>query len=211
MPRTRRGAGSMLGPPPSLQQYVEEFCDAPLERGAVIQLSKTLARVVGEQLRVLLADVKLEVGRRTFAGSSRRHHLDVFAYSLDKGLQLGVDVKGLNSGPSVGKNWNNRIGDLHELAANHHATSPKAVLGGVLAIPLEDITPTTLANIERAMLNLGGRTAVGDTSNLLECACLIVISKEERRIHEALPEPTSPLHVQNFATAMARLYKQRWV
>lgn len=176
-----------------------------------MQLSRTLARVVGEQLRVLLPEAQLEVGRRTFAGSSRRHHLDAFVHSVDKGLQLGVDVKGLNSGLSVGKNWNNRIGDLHELAANHHTTSPKAVLGGVLAIPLEGITPTTLANIERAMLNLGERTAVSDSPNLLECACLIVISKEKRRIHEALPKSGSPLHVQNFAMTMARLYKQRWV
>jgi hypothetical protein len=210
MPGKRQKPAAPSARPPTLEEYVQEFCDAPMERGAVNRLSKMLARVIGAQLESMLPNVDLKVGPRSLGGTKRRHHLDAFVANAEHGLQLGVDVKGLNSGESVGKNWNNRIGDLHELATNHHSTSRKTVLGGVLAIPREGITPATMANIQRAMANLGGRRAIADAQNLLECACLIVISKEERRILDSIPESGSPLRIEIFAPTMAKIFKERW-
>lgn len=197
---------------PTWDDYVSAFCDAPLTRRAVLRLSALLAQVVGGELQAQLGPAThVEVGHRAFGGSIRRHHLDVFIANAQLGLQLGIDVKGLNSGPSVGKNWNNRVGDLHELSTNHHHNFPRAVMGGVLAIPHEGISDNTLANIERAMRKVGGRVGVGDPQNQLERAALLVINKSERRILEAIPAPDGPLRIEAFAARMATIYAQRWV
>ena len=126
------------------------------------------------------------------------------------GLQLGVDVKGLNSPSSVGKNWNNRVGDLHELATNHHQSFPKAVMGGVLAIPYEGLGENILRNIEKAMLNMGGRRTDGQRAEPVEQASLIVISKERRLVLPDIPKKGGPLRIEAFAEAMADIFKQRW-
>jgi hypothetical protein len=194
----------------TLDRYVETFCDAPLTRKAVNDLSSHLARVVASQLRHTLPNVNIEVGHRSFGGSVRRHHLDIFSAPSQWGLQLGVDVKGLNSRSSLGKNWNNRVGDLHELAANHHLTFPRAVIGGVLAIPYDGVTTTLMSAIVAAMTRLCGRRAITDAANLLECTSLIVISKEERRIRDDVPAMDSPLRIERFADTMAQLYRERW-
>jgi hypothetical protein len=198
------------GPPPALADYIAAFCDAPTTRKASLDLSTLLARVVGSQLLAALPDTPIEVGHRAFGGSVRRHHLDIFVANQHYGLQLGVDVKGLNSGSSVGKNWNNRVGDLHELATNHHQHSPKAVMGGVLAIPFEELTPGTLRNIERAMLNLGGRRSYANAVNLLEGVALMVISKVDRCLLEDIPAPNGVLRIETFASTMAEIFRFRW-
>lgn len=198
------------GPTPTMDNYVQAFCDAPITRKAVMDLSTMLARVVGSELQKELPGVLVEVGHRSFGGSIRRHHLDAFVANSHNGLQLGLDVKGLNSASSVGKNWNNRIGDLHELASNHHQIFPKAVMGGVLAIPYEGLTESVLKNIEKAMMNMNGRRAVSNAQSLLEQACLIVISKERRMILSEIPRPDGPLRIETYARSMAEVYLQRW-
>lgn len=195
---------------PTLRDYVDAFCDAPLTRKAVMDLSSILAKVVGSQLQNELPGVAVEVGHKSFGGSIRRHHLDAFVANVHLGLQLGVDVKGLNSPSSVGKNWNNRVGDLHELATNHHQSFPKAVMGGVLAIPYEGLGENILRNIEKTMLNMGGRRATTNAHSLFEQASLIVISKERRLILPDIPKKGSPLRIEAFAAAMADVFKQRW-
>lgn len=199
------------GPPaPTIADYAAAFCAAPLTRKAVNDLSSMLAQVVGTQLMVHLPGFPVTVGHRSFGGSVRRHHLDVWIANEHLGLQLGIDVKGLNSSASAGKNWNNRVGDLHELASNHHQVFPKAVLGGVLAIPFEGLTPGTLNNIERSMFNIGGRRALANAHNQLECSSLLVISKERLEIIPNLPSPDSPLRFERFASTMAEIFRQRW-
>lgn len=197
---------------PTLSDYVNAFCDAPvpLKRKAVMDLSSILAKVVGSQLQRELPGVAVEVGHKSFGGSIRRHHLDAFVANMHLGLQLGVDVKGLNSPSSVGKNWNNRVGDLHELASNHHQSFPKAVMGGVLAIPYDGLGENILRNIEKSMLNMGGRRGTVNAQNLFEQVCLIVISKEQRRILPDFPKKDGPLRIEAFAGAMADIFKQRW-
>ena len=199
-----------VGPVPTLDDYVREFCAAPLTRKAVMDLSSTLAKVVGAQIQRELPDQVLEVGHRFFGGSVRRHHLDCFIANRHYGLQLGIDVKGLNSASSVGKNWNNRVGDLHELATNHHNNFPRAVMGGVLAIPYEELTDSILRNIERAMMNLHGRKAVTNAQNLLEQSCLIVISKERQMILPDIPLQNGPLRIETCAPSIAAIFRQRW-
>lgn len=209
--RANKGPGRRTLPLPkaTVEQYVVAFCKAPLTRKAVMDLSAMLAQVVGSQLRPELPGVNVEVGHRAFGGSVRRHHLDAFVANARLGLQMGIDVKGLNSPESVAKNWNNRVGDLHELAANHHLSFPRAVMGGVLAIPYEGISERTLANIERAMMNINGRRAVANTNNVLEVASLLVISKANRQIVDAIPDPNGPLRFEKFAQQMAEVFKQR--
>jgi len=195
---------------PTLRDYVEAFCDAPLTRKAVMDLSSLLAKVVGAMIQQKLPGVPVEVGQKSFGGSVRRHHLDAWVANSHLGLQIGIDVKGLNSPSSVGKNWNNRVGDLHELATNHHQSSPKAVMGGVLVIPFEGLGESTLRNIERAMLNMGGRRGTANAQNLFEQACLIVISKEQRLVLPDIPKKGGPLRIEAFAKAMADIFTQRW-
>lgn len=161
-------------------------------------------------LQEQLSGVAVEVGQRSFGGSIRRHHLDAWVANVHLGLQLGVDVKGLNSPSSVGKNWNNRVGDLHELATNHHQSFPKAVMGGVLAIPYEGLGENILRNIEKAMLNMGGRRGTANAQNQFEQASLIVISKERRLVLPDVPKKGGPLRIESFAEAMADIFKQRW-
>jgi hypothetical protein len=197
-------------PAPTLRDYVNAFCDAPLERKAVMDLSSLLAKVVGGMLQEQLSGVTVEVGQRSFGGSIRRHHLDAWVSNEHLGLQIGIDVKGLNSAASVGKNWNNRVGDLHELATNHHQSFPKAVMGGVLAIPYEGLGENILRNIERAMLNMGGRRGTANAQNQFEQASLIVISKERRLVLPDIPKKGGPLRIEAFAEAMADIFKQRW-
>jgi hypothetical protein len=69
-PKSASGAGLI----PALDNYVREFCAAPLTRKAVMDLSSTLARVVGSQLQRELTEEMVEVGHRSFGGSIRRHH-----------------------------------------------------------------------------------------------------------------------------------------
>lgn len=207
---TTRTKKTTKEPAPTMRDYVEAFCDAPLTRKAVMDLSSILAKVVGSQLQNELPGVAVEVGHKSFGGSIRRHHLDAFVANVHLGLQLGVDVKGLNSPSSVGKNWNNRVGDLHELATNHHQSAPKAVMGGVLAIPYEGLGDNILRNIEKAMLNMGGRRGTANSQNLFEQACLIVISKERRQILPSIPKKGGPLRIETFAASIADIFKQRW-
>lgn len=195
---------------PTLRDYVEAFCDAPLTRKAVMDLSTILAKVVGSMLQEQLPGVAVEVGHRAFGGAVRRHHLDAFVANEHLGLQLGIDVKGLNSPSSVGKNWNNRVGDLHELATNHHQSFPRGVMGGVLAIPYEGLGPSILQNIERSMLHMGGRRGTANAQNLFEQASLIVISKERRLILPDIPQKGGPLRIETFAASIADVFKQRW-
>jgi len=199
----------LTGPPPTIEQYVSAFCDAPMTRADVNQLSDLLARVVGGELQQRLPKDEILVGHRSFGGSSRRHHLDIFIADQHLGLKLGIDVKGLNSKSSVGKNWNNRVGDLHELALNHHSHFPNAVLGGVLAVPFEGLSDYVLKGIERAMFKLQGRRAIANAANLFECAALIVISKDERRVIDSIPEPGSPLRYEAFSDALSKIYQER--
>jgi hypothetical protein len=175
-----------------------------------MDLSTILAKVVGAMLQERLPGVAVEVGHRAFGGSVRRHHLDAFVANEHLGLQLGIDVKGLNSPASVGKNWNNRVGDLHELATNHHQNFPRAVMGGVLAIPYEGLGASILQNIERSMLNMGGRRGTANAQNLFEQASLIVISKERRLVLPDIPQKGGPLRIETFAASIADIFKQRW-
>jgi len=207
---TTRTKKTSKEPAPTLRDYVNAFCDAPLERKAVMDLSSLLAKVVGGMLQEQLSGVTVEVGQRSFGGSIRRHHLDAWVSNEHLGLQIGIDVKGLNSAASVGKNWNNRVGDLHELATNHHQSFPKAVMGGVLAIPYEGLGENILRNIEKAMLNMGGRRGTANAQNQFEQASLIVISKERRLVLPDIPKKGGPLRIEAFAEAMADIFKQRW-
>jgi len=75
-------------------------------------------------------------------------------------------------------------------------------MGGVLAIPYEGLGENILRNIERAMLNMGGRRATTNAQNLLEQACLIVISKERRLILPDIPKKGGPLRIEAFAAGM---------
>jgi hypothetical protein len=83
-------------------------------------------------------------------------------------------------------------------------------MGGVLAIPCENLTESVLKNIERAMGNLGGRRAVTNAHNLLEQACLIVISKERQMILPDFPASDGPLRIETFAKSIATIFRQRW-
>jgi hypothetical protein len=195
---------------PTIEDYVAAFCDAQITRKAVMDLSTLLAQVVAAQIQALLPKQRVQVGHKYFGGSSRRHHLDAFIANEHYGLQLGIDVKGLNSASSLGKNWNNRVGDLHELATNHHQNFPRAVMGGVLAIPYDGLTQNTLRNIERAMQHLGARRAVTNEYNRLESAALLVISKAERTIRPDIPAPDSAARFERFASTMAQLFQERW-
>lgn len=194
---------------PTIDDYVQAFCDAPLSRAAVNSLSDLLARVVAYDLQRRLPAEEILVGHRSFGGSSRRHHLDIFVADQHLGLRLGIDVKGLNSKSSVGKNWNNRIGDLHELALNHHSHFPNAVLGGVLAVPLEGLSDYVLKGIERSMFKMQGRRGIAEAPNLFECLSLIVISKSERRIIDDIPEPDSPLRHERFGACITAMFEHR--
>lgn len=198
------------GPPPTVAEYVSEFCDAPATRKAALDLSTLLAQVVGGQLQAMLPGFPVEVGQRVFGGSVRRHHLDAWVSNQNYGLQLGVDVKGLNSFSSVRKNWNNRVGDLHELSTNHHQHSPKAVMGGVLAIPYEDGAADLIRRIEKAILNLHGRRATTNNVSRLECSSLLVIDKAKRLILNDIPAVGSPIRFERFATIMAEVFLERW-
>lgn len=191
----------------SIERYVRSFCETDGSRKSVNDLSALLARVVGGSLQQEVVGRKVEVGHRHFGGSVRRHHLDIWIANQHLGLQLGIDVKGLNSPESVGKNWNNRVGDLHELAVNHHSTFPRAVMGGVLAVPADS---TGLDRIEAAMRNLTGRRAVANAANLLECAALLVIDKQTGEVVADRPDPAGPLRFESFAASMARIFEERW-
>lgn len=208
MPRKKTVA--VAGAVPDLAAYIEAFCAAPATRKAALDLSTLLAQVVGGQLQAALRAYVVEVGQRCFGGSIRRHHLDAWVSNQNYGLQLGVDVKGLNSFASVRKNWNNRVGDLHELATNHHQTSPKAVMGGVLAIPFERRATDLIRRIEKAMFNLHGRRAVTNAVNLLECSSLLVIDKEAKLICDDIPAADSPIRFERFAVTMASVFLARW-
>jgi len=194
----------------TMQEYVESFCDLPSSRKEVTGLSSLLAHAIGREIREALPDADLVVGHRYFGGEIRRHHLDNFVANEHYGLQMGIDVKGLNNASSVRKNWNNRVGDFHELATNHHGHAPKAVLGGVLCVPFEGVPASVLKNLEKSMANLTGRRVVANAHNLLEVAALIVISKKDRKILTEIPDPNGPLRVEKFATALADVFNSRW-
>lgn len=195
---------------PTMNEYVAAFCDAPNTRKAVMDLSSMLARVVGQQIREALPKFELSVGEKAFGGSVAQHHLDAHISNEHLGLQLGIDVKGLNSGESVGKNWNNRIGDFHAMATNHHSTSPKAVMGGVLAIPFEGITARTHKKIEESMLNMQGRVSWNNHVSQFEGLALMVIHKTERRLMSEFPAAESPLRIEKFAATLAECLNQRF-
>jgi hypothetical protein len=190
--------------------FIDAFCDAPMERKAVIDLSKLLAKSVGADLQKALPMVDLHVGETEFGGTRGGHHLDIYAKG-DDGLRLGIDVKGLNSGASVTKNWRNRVlNDFVAFATKHHQTYPSAVLGGVLVICADNVTSRTIANIEKALKDLNGRRATANVHGLLECVGLAIINKRDRVLLADRPSNDSGLRIEGFARTMASVFNQRW-
>lgn len=207
------------GPPDhtTLSDYVKAFCAAPLARKEVNRLSRMLAHVVASQVEVELeargVSLPIEVGQRTFGGSVARHHLDAWIHDPTRGLMLGLDVKGLNAPGSVRRNWNNRIGDFEQLAAHHHKLALNAVLGGVLAIPVEELSDELLAKIETAMWKRGGRTHTANQQDQLEVTALMVISKQNQEIVTDVPSAAGTAavtRIEKFAPAIADLFVERW-
>jgi hypothetical protein len=190
--------------------FINAFCDAPLERKAVLDLSKLLAKNVGADVRRALPEVELHVGETEFGGTRGGHHLDVYAKST-QGLQLGIDVKGLNSGASVTKNWRNRtLTDFVAFATKHHQTYPKAVLGGVLVICADDVTVATIGKIEKALGDLNGRRATANVHGQIECVALAIIDKAQRRLLADRPASTTGLRIESFAATVAQVFRDRW-
>lgn len=208
------------GPPDhsTLTEYVQAFCSAPLARGEVNRLSRMLAHVVASQVETELAargvTLPIEVGKPTFGGSRARHHLDAWIHEPSRGLMLGLDVKGLNKPQSVQKNWNNRIGDFEQLATHHHRLALNAVLGGVLAVPVEDLSDELLSKIEASMRKRGGRTHTANQQDQLEVTALIVISKQTKEILADVPAKSgvgAATRIESFAPRIAELFVERWL
>jgi hypothetical protein len=114
------------------------------KKAAQIRLSNALGRVLAEQLRERLPELRgAVVGERTVSGALRSTRADVSEIHETDGLRLAVELKPVNL--AVGRAIWNRFGDIRTFAVNLHLKFPFCVVGGVLAIPTYEETGTPQA------------------------------------------------------------------
>lgn len=191
-----------------------------------MDFGKLLDTAVGDAMAVMLGDIPLsvpssarlqpdlpdcvEVGPVRIVGGVRPQNFDV-GYRPD-GVRIAFDSKTLNDTDSVGKNWQNMINDLATEATTVHSRFPSAVVGFIVCIPL----PCLAGNASRTaamvgtLTRLGGRVLVDEAAHRAEALSLILWDPSTGQIDPGLPDPTSPLRIENFSQQMNDAYYERF-
>lgn len=179
---------------------------------------------VGKALAVLLGDVPIEVPSSTaltptlpncvevgpvrIIGGVRPQNFDV-GYRPD-GVRFAFDSKTLNDKKSIGKNWQNMINDLATEATTVHTRFPHAVVAFMLIVP----QPVLSAPRERAIIGtlerLARRVNVDDPNHLAEAISFVLWNPADGSIDPNVPDPASPLRIQNFSVQVQAAYVNRY-
>lgn len=150
------------------------------------------------------------------AGGLRTAQSDVTeAHELD-GVRLAIELK--PSYRAVGRAIWNRYGDVRAFAVNIHLKFPFAVVGGVQVLPTidveEDGTQTDTSNYlnraARRLSRIRSRETEADAGHLLEAFGLVVFDPRDGKLSGSIPGQDSPLHWDNFLSALVRSYDTRF-
>jgi hypothetical protein len=141
------------------------------------------------------------------ADVSETHRLD--------GLRLAVEIKPVNL--AVGRAIWNRFGDVRTFAVNLHLKFPFCVIGGVLVVPVFEVTDggrrDTRGLIDRAVqrfIRAGGRRTEGDAAHLLEGISVVVYDPDTGSLVADSPPVGSGLRWDEFVNMLSAAYEARF-
>lgn len=150
----------------------------------------------------------VEVGPVRMIGGIRPQNFDA-AYRPD-GPRVLFDSKSLNDRKSVGKNWQNMINDLASEAATAHTRFPYAIVTFMVIIPRPALSTKQENDLIRTLERLGARSGVLDQDHLAEAIALLVWEPSNGQILSEIPDPTSSLRIEKFASTLYPHYVARY-
>ena len=207
-------------------------------KAAQAALSKVLGRVIASELRDRHRQFIIdELGAAAFspaprqkpphvldpvpaetkvAGGLRTAQSDVTEAHILDGVRLAIELK--PSYRAVGRAIWNRYGDVRAFAVNIHLKFPFAVVGGVQVLPTIDVeedgsqtdTSNYLNRAARRLSRIRSRETEADADHLLEAFGLVVFDPLAGKLSSSIPGTDSPLHWENFLTALVRSYDTRF-
>lgn len=150
----------------------------------------------------------VEVGPVRIIGGIRPQNFDA-AYRPD-GPRVLFDSKSLNDRKSVGKNWQNMVNDLASEAATAHTRFPYAIVTFVVIIPRPALPTKQENDLVRTLERLGARSGVLDQDHLAEAIALLIWEPSTGTVVSEVPDPASPLRIENFASTLYPHYVARY-
>lgn len=184
-------------------------------KAAQMRLAPALGRAAVTALKRRISQLDAFIGEKNVAGALRTVQADVSEFHRLDGLRLAIEIKPVNL--AIGRAIWNRFGDIRTFAVNLHLKFPFAVIGGILVIPTYEISEgqrkPTEHLITRAVSRLvrsGGRRNESEAAHLLEGVAVVVYDPDTGNLHPDLPPKGSGLRWDEFITAMAVAYDNRF-
>lgn len=150
----------------------------------------------------------VELGPVLIIGGVRPQRFDV-GYRPD-GVRFAFDSKTLNDTKSIKKNWQNMINDLATEASTVHSRFPHAVVAFMVILPSPCVMPAQQSAIIETLERLTGRFGVGDPAYMAEAVSLILWSPTNGTMDPDVPDPSSPLRIEDFSDHVEAVYANRY-
>lgn len=198
-------------------EYVREHTrlNPSQKKTAQLRLSRALGRALLGELKQKVPRLQGVVGEHEVSGALRTAKADVSESNALDGLRLAVEIKPINI--AVGRAIWNRFGDIRTFAVNLHLKFPFAVVGGVLAIPTYEATPTgrrstthLITRVVERLVRAGGRRSEGDAPHLLEGICVLAYDPDSSTRDPNLPPVGSGLRWEEFVSELVSAYEARF-
>ena len=150
----------------------------------------------------------VELGDTRVVGGIRTQNYDIM-YRPD-GVRIAYDSKTLNGASSMQKNWHNMINDLASEATTVHTRFPYALALFLVLIPKDIFTGNQTIEIIRTLERLNGRRSVREEDYKAESISLVIWDPHTGNIDNTLPDPSSSLRIETFASRIQTTYYERY-
>lgn len=204
----RDRGGSLSRTPPQSSSQLGGLFDAAVGQSLATMLGGIpVVRPTATALTAQAADC-VEVGPVRIIGGVRPQNFDV-GYRPD-GVRFAFDSKTLNDAASLRKNWQNMINDLATEATTVHSRFPHAVVAFMVIIPVPCLVEPQRAAMVETLERLARRTGVKDADYMAEAISLVLWNPDDGSIDAGVPQLTSPLRLERFATYVEAAYVSRY-
>ncbi len=215
----------ILFPQEALQEWGRRWlARKAFERREAMQFGRFIDSLVAQALSVMLGDLPIltpgpkdlqppranciEIGDVRIIGGVRPQNFDV-AYRPD-GPRIVFDSKTLNDVSSIQKNWQNMVNDLATEATTVHTRFPYTVVAFMVVIPHPALLERQQRDLVRTLERLAQRINVRDEPHLAEVISLVVWEPSTGEVLREIPEQSSPLRLERFASTLALRYGERF-
>ncbi len=150
----------------------------------------------------------VELGHVRIIGGVRPQNFDV-GYRPD-GIRFAHDSKTLNDVESIGKNYQNMINDLATEATTVHSRFPYALVTFMVVLPEPSLVEPHRSAIVGTLERLARRDMMNDPAHLAEAIGMVVWDPYTGNIDASIPEPGSPIRIENFSVRVESIYLSRY-